>query len=128
MDLLQPGDLRRPYPPMLGNDLKQVQRARVSRVRRWDVEDELVAIALLGDVIVDLTHTNSAPDEIDVEAWAIFRDVDVTVPTGTHVELTGGGLRGHLRNEAPALPQDQRQRVVRVHTLVCDVTVRVAKL
>jgi hypothetical protein len=127
MNLLQPGDLRLLglEPIFEGGWLHKGRRGE-----RWDVEDKLVVIALFGDVTVDLTHTNSAPDTIDIEAWAIFRDVDVTVPSGTHVELTGGGLRGHLRNEATALPEDQRQRVVRVHghTLVCDVTVRVAQL
>ena len=60
---------------------------------------------------------------------AIFRDVDVTVPEGTHVELSGGGLRGHLTNETPPVPEEPRDRVVRIHghTLVCDVTVRVAE-
>jgi hypothetical protein len=98
------------------------------RAQRWDVEEELSAVALFGDVSVDLSSTKSAPADIAVNAWAIFRDVDVTVAKGTHVELSGGSFRGHLTNETPAVPEEHRDRVVRIHghTFVSDVTVRVA--
>jgi len=99
------------------------------RAGRWDVEGELSAVALFGDVTIDLSQTRSVPSEIAIDAWAIFRDVDVTVPKGTHVELSGGGLRGHLTNETPPVPEERRDRVVRIHghTLLCDVTVGVAE-
>jgi hypothetical protein len=99
------------------------------RAHRWDVEDELLAVALFGDVTIDLSETKSAPADIVINAWAILRDVDVTVAEGTHVELSGGGFRGHLVNEVPDVPEEDRDRVVRIHghTLVCDVTVRVAE-
>jgi len=96
------------------------------RAQRWDVEDELSAVALFGDVTIDLSQTRSAPSEIAIDAWAIFRDVDVTVPEGTHVELFGGGFRGNLTNETPPVPVERRTRVVEIHghTLLCDVNVR----
>jgi hypothetical protein len=97
-----------------------------ARARHWDVEDTLTALALFGDVTVDLSSTRSTPPAIEVHAWAIFRDVDVTVPPGTQVELTGAAIRGHLTNEAPAVSNSDHPSVVRVsgHTLVGDVTVR----
>ena len=102
---------------------------RGKRAHRWDVERELSAVALFGDVTIDLSQTRSAPSEIAIDAWAIFRDVDVTVPQGTHVELSGGGFRGHLTNQTPPIPEERRDRVVRIHghTLLCDVTVGVAE-
>jgi hypothetical protein len=98
------------------------------RARAWDVEDELVAIAFLGDVTIDLSQTASAPAEIAIDAYAILRDVDVLVAAGTRVELSGGGLRGELRNDVPAVAAERRDRVVRIrgHTVLGDVTVRVA--
>jgi hypothetical protein len=98
------------------------------RARAWDVEDELIAVAFLGDVTIDLTHPRSAPEEIDIEAYAMFRDVDIFVADGTHVELSGGVLRGDLRSNVPAVPAEQRNSVVRVHghTLLGDVTVSLA--
>jgi hypothetical protein len=94
----------------------------------WDVEEELIAVALLGDVTIDLSNTKSAPTEVHVEAYAIFRDVDVLVGAGTHVELGGGVLRGDLSNEVPPVPEDRRTRTVSItgHSFVGDVTVRVA--
>ncbi len=99
-----------------------------TRAQRWDAEDELFALALLGDVTIDLAEANSTPTEINIYAWAILRDVEVIVPTGTQVQLTGGGLFGHLANETPDVPPDKRQRTVRIHghTLASDITVRAA--
>jgi hypothetical protein len=42
-------------------------------------------------------RVGSAPAEIAIEAYAIFRDLDVLVAQGTHVEMSGGVLRGDLR-------------------------------
>ena len=95
----------------------------------WDVEDELIAVAFVGDVVIDLSQTKSAPAEIAIDAYAILRDVDVLVAEGTHVELFGGVLRGDLRNEVPAVPEERRDRVIRIHghTVLGDVTARVAE-
>lgn len=63
---------------------------KASRAGQWDVEDELVALALFGDVTVDLAHSRATPAEITVTAWAVFRDIDIVVAPGTFVEITGG--------------------------------------
>ena len=99
------------------------------RARAWDVEDEFIRVALLGDVTIDLSDTKSAPGEIVVQAYAIVRDVDVTVAAGTHVELFGGVLHGDLRNDVPPVPEQRRRHVVRItgHSVLGDVTVRVAE-
>lgn len=101
---------------------------RGERAQAWDVEDELVAVALLGDVTIDLSQARSAPAEIEIEAYALLRDVDVVVPEGTHVELFGGVLRGDLDNTVPAIPEDQRKGTVRIHghCMLGDVTASVA--
>ena len=44
------------------------------RARDWNVEKELVAISLLGDVTIDLTNVKSLPSEIRINAYAIGRD------------------------------------------------------
>jgi hypothetical protein len=101
---------------------------RGERAQAWDVEDELIAVAIFGDVTIDLSRTRSAPNEVDIEAYALLRDVDVLVPEGTHVELFGGVLRGDLQNQVPPIAEDQPTRVVRIHghCLLGDVTARVA--
>ncbi len=54
-----------------------------TRARSWDVEDVLGAVAMLGDVTVDLTNPGSLPSTVGVHAYAIGRDVDVLVRPGT---------------------------------------------
>jgi hypothetical protein len=96
------------------------------RARTWNVESELTALALLGDVTVDFAQAKSAPAEIIVNAYAILRDVDVLVHKGTLVELTGRANNDHLNNHAIRDPHEEPERVVRVHghTLLGDVTAR----
>jgi hypothetical protein len=79
-------------------------------------------------VTIDLSRVKSAPAEIDIDAYAIFRDVDVLVAEGVHVEMSGGVLRGDLRNDVPVVPGEQRRNVIRIHghTLLGDVTARIA--
>ena len=60
-----------------------------ARARSWDVGDELDAIALLGDVTVDRFEAKHTPASIKIDAWTIFRDVDVTVGDDAHVEMFG---------------------------------------
>ena len=86
-------------------------------------------VALLGDVTIDLSDTKSAPGEIVIQAYAIVRDVDVTVAAGTHVELFGGVLHGDLHNDVPPVPDQRPRHVVRItgHSVLGDVTVRVAE-
>ena len=98
------------------------------RAKLWDVEDELVAVALLGDVTIDLSDTRSAPAEIAIDAYAILRDVDILVGPRVRVELFGGVVRGDLRNDVPPVDADHCDHIVRIHghALLGDVTVRLA--
>jgi hypothetical protein len=102
---------------------------RGRRARSWDVESKLVAVALLGDVTIDLSQAKTVPDEMSINAYAGLRDVDVFVGPNTHVELSGRASNGHLRNDVPAVPEDGREHVIHVHghTAFGDVTVRVAE-
>lgn len=41
-------------------------RRKGKRAQTWDVEEELIALALLGDVTIDLSDTKSAPPEVHI--------------------------------------------------------------
>jgi hypothetical protein len=41
-----------------------------TRSRSWDVEEKLGAVALLGDVTIDLTNPRTLPSNIGVQAYA----------------------------------------------------------
>ena len=40
-------------------------------------EDQLVAVAILGDVTIDLAKAASVPPEATIEAYALLRDFEV---------------------------------------------------
>lgn len=97
--------------------------------KRWDVEDKLVTVALFGDVTIGLSETRSATAAVSINAYGIFRDVDVFVAENTRVALYGSVVRGDPRNEVPAPPDTLDSRVVQIHghALLGDVTVCVAE-
>ncbi|HXP20727.1 MAG TPA: LiaF domain-containing protein [Streptosporangiaceae bacterium] len=98
------------------------------RAQAWHVEDELIAVAFLGDVTIDLSNVSSAPAEVRINAYAILRDVDIYVAEGTQVELSGSVVRGDLTNDVPAVPEANHDRLVRIHghAVLGDVKVRLA--
>lgn len=65
----------------------------------WNVEDELVAVAFLGDVTFDLSKAHLAGRTIAISDWAIVRDVEVIVPWNTWVELFGNVVWGDLASK-----------------------------
>jgi len=71
-----------------------------ARAQSWDVEEELGALALLGDVTIDLANSKGLPSVVDVQAYAIGRDVDVLVRPGTRVELSGRAGNDDLNSSA----------------------------
>jgi hypothetical protein len=100
---------------------------KAKRSRMWDVEDELVAIAVLGDVTVDLSDPKSMPTKVLLKAYALGRDVDVMIAFFTHVKISGRVHNDHLNNEVLSVSEIERSRVLRIegHTLFGDVTVRI---
>ncbi|MGA9775290.1 MAG: hypothetical protein WBU92_05150 [Candidatus Dormiibacterota bacterium] len=72
-------------------------------------------MAILGDVTIDPSQVKSSPADIDINAHAILRDVDVLAGEGDQVEMSGGVLKGDLRNDAGELAPEQRRRTIRIH-------------
>ena len=85
------------------------------RARAWDVDDEPIAAALPGEVTIGLSQIKSTPAEIDIDDYAILRDAGGLVAEGTHAEMSGGVLRGDLRNAVPAVPGEHRKNMIRIH-------------
>jgi hypothetical protein len=97
-----------------------------SRCRSWDVEERLGAVAVLGDVTIDLTNPRTLPHDIGVQAFAIGRDVEVLVRPGTRVELSGRANNDHLRNGVVDGAPTADHHLIRItgHTFLGDVIVR----
>lgn len=95
------------------------------KAAEWNVEDELVAVAFLGDVTIDMSQADLAGREITISAWAIVRDVEVIVSRDTIVELSGSVVWGDLNSKIPPATSAQNRPVVRIdgHALFGDVDV-----
>lgn len=79
------------------------------------LEDEITAIALLGDAVIDLRGAKATSKEITIRAYALLNDVDVIVPDGIAVELSGVAVVGDNRNMTRPVPAGTSRFVVKVH-------------
>lgn len=81
---------------------------------RWRLEGEHTAIAVMGGAVVDLRHAEIVGEEVAITAIAIMGAVDVIVPEGIEVELSGlaimGAKQSRLRGREP-LPGSPLVRV-----------------
>ena len=60
------------------------------REGRWRIAPQSRFSAVFGSVRLDLRQAVLPGPDIDIEARAVFGSVDVIVPEGTHVDVTGG--------------------------------------
>ena len=74
------------------------------RQGRWRVERPLAAVAVMGDVVLDLRGAEVPQGAVDVIATAVMGDVGIYVPDGVDVQLSGIAVMGDKRvtvREAP---------------------------
>jgi hypothetical protein len=96
------------------------------RVGRWRLPARLRTFSLLGDVHLDLCAVVCAEDTVEIKAWSLMGDIDITVPDGVDVELSGFDLLGDREVRlapVPPVPGTPRIRVT-VYGLLGDVRVR----
>jgi Domain of unknown function (DUF1707)/Cell wall-active antibiotics response 4TMS YvqF len=79
------------------------------------LDDEITAIAFLGDVVIDLRDAKVTSNEITIRAYALLNDVDVIVPEGVAVELSGVAIVGDNRNMVKPVAAGTSRFVVKIH-------------
>jgi hypothetical protein len=96
---------------------------------RWRAGGRLNAVAILGGGDIDLRGAELESNEITITAVAIMGGIEVIVPAGVDVELTGLALLGGNDNELPhqALPPGAPRVHMRAFSLMGGVNVRHAK-
>jgi hypothetical protein len=112
-----------PVRPSAGADVAVMGDSR--RQGRWRVERPLAAVAVMGDVVLDLRGAEVPHGNVDITATAVMGDVKVYVPDGVDVELTGIAVMGDKNvrvREAPA-SQPSPKVVVRATVVMGDVKV-----
>jgi Domain of unknown function (DUF1707)/Cell wall-active antibiotics response 4TMS YvqF len=90
------------------------------------LEEDITAVALLGDVEIDLCDARVTTKEITIHAWAIINDVEVIIPEGVAVELSGVAVKGDLENWVTPVSPGTSRFVVKIqgHAVLGDVEVR----
>ena len=88
---------------------------RRRRAGSQPLEDEITAIALLGDAVIDLRGAKATSKEITIRAYALLNDVDVIVPEGVAVELSGVAVVGDNKNMTKPVPAGTSRFVVKIH-------------
>jgi hypothetical protein len=92
---------------------------------RWRAERPLAAVAVMGDVVLDLRGAEVPQGDVDITATAIMGDVRIYVPDGVDVQLSGIAVMGDkqvLVREAPA-GQTSPRVVVKATVVMGDVKV-----
>lgn len=79
-----------------------------SRRGRWRIEGGTTAIAFMGGVNLDLRDAEIAGDEITIRVFAMMGGVEIIVPEGIEVHISGipfmGGCDDKTNPDAPILP------------------------
>jgi len=96
---------------------------------RWRAGRTLRVVSLMSGGDVDLSHAEMDAPEIRITAIAIMGGVNVTVPAGVDVEMTGFAFMGGNDNRVPVqdLPPDAPRVHVRAFSLMGGSSVRMKR-
>ncbi|MFC4531835.1 DUF1707 SHOCT-like domain-containing protein [Sphaerisporangium dianthi] len=105
----RPGVARRWYVAVMGD---------TKRRGKWRVDQEIGAVAVMGDVTIDLREAEVRSNEVDIIATAVMGNVKIIVPDGVDVDLTGVAIMGDKRVDVVEAPPSRHVPVVRVRAYV----------
>ncbi|TMR08455.1 DUF1707 domain-containing protein [Nonomuraea turkmeniaca] len=82
---------------------------------KWRIDQELGAVAVMGDVLLDLREAEVRTDVVDITAVSVMGDVKIIVPDGVNVDLDGVAVMGDKKVDVLEAPPGMNVPVVRVH-------------
>ncbi|MGW0198281.1 DUF1707 SHOCT-like domain-containing protein [Nonomuraea sp. NPDC003201] len=80
----------------------------------WRIDQELGAVAVMGDVVLDLREAEVRTDMVDIMAVSVMGDVKIIVPDGVNVDLDGVAVMGDKRVDVLQAAPGMNVPVVRV--------------
>ncbi|MGC5015597.1 DUF1707 SHOCT-like domain-containing protein [Streptosporangium sp. DT93] len=80
----------------------------------WRIDKPLGAVALMGDVVLDLRQAEVRTGGVDIMATAVMGNVKIIVPDGVDVELDGIAIMGDKKVQVVEAPPGTHAPVVRV--------------
>jgi hypothetical protein len=121
-----------PFQPVQGPASRPPVRSSVSimsgveRKGFWRVDEETLAVAVMGSCKLDLRDAAISAPVTTINAYVVMGTVDVIVPFGTEVELEGIDIMGSKEARLKGPPPSPGAPVVRVNAfnLMGSVTVR----
>lgn len=105
----RPGLARRWYVAVMGD---------TKRRGKWRVDQEVGAVAVMGDVTLDLREAEVRSNEVDIVATAVMGSVKIIVPDGVEVDLSGVAVMGDRKVDVLEAPPGQNVPVIRVRAYV----------
>jgi len=102
----QPGRKRRWFVGIMGD---------TKRRGTWRIDQELGAVAVMGDVLLDLREAEVRTDLVEILAVSVMGDIKIIVPDGVTVDLDGMAIMGDKRVDVQEAQQGTSAPVVRVH-------------
>jgi len=98
---------------------------RQQRAGRWRVPTRLRAIGLFGDISLDLQQAVCSEESVHIHAWTFLGDIELHVPDGVEVVLTGFDVFGDRDLQVAPIAQATSIPSIRVnaHTLLGRVRV-----
>jgi hypothetical protein len=100
-----PGSNRRWYVAVMGE---------TKRRGKWRVDQEIGAVAVMGDVTIDLREAEVRSNQIDIVATAVMGDVKIIVPDGVDVDMSGIAVMGDKKVDVLEAPPGQNVPVIRI--------------
>jgi Domain of unknown function (DUF1707)/Cell wall-active antibiotics response 4TMS YvqF len=88
--------------------------ASVSPSGWWRAEGTVSPVTVFGDVELDLRQA-AVPAEVEIKAVAPFGDIEIVVPDGVIVELTGVSVFGRKKVDVRRSTSAEWAPVIRVH-------------
>ncbi|MEV1179428.1 DUF1707 domain-containing protein [Nonomuraea sp. NPDC049784] len=80
----------------------------------WRIDQELGAVAVMGDVLLDLREAEVRTDMVDITAVSVMGDVKIIVPDGVNVDLDGMAVMGDKKVDVLEAAPGMNVPVVRV--------------
>ncbi|GII92054.1 DUF1707 SHOCT-like domain-containing protein [Sinosporangium siamense] len=81
---------------------------------KWRVDQEIGAVAVMGDVTLDLRQAEVRGSQIDIRATAVMGDVKIIVPDGVEIDLEGVAIMGDKKVKVEEAAPGVNAPVIRV--------------
>ncbi|GHH64559.1 hypothetical protein GCM10017673_07420 [Streptosporangium violaceochromogenes] len=84
----------------------------------WRIDQGLGAVAVMGDVVLDLREAEVRTDVVDIVATVVMGDVKIIVPDGVDIEIDGITIMGDKKVQVIEAPPGTNAPLIRIKAYV----------